>query len=127
MGGHQVGYGRMEYFRRKTGLPLHVKMEKLDFTCQVLGKCACGNGKDTNLHANKGNKHAKQKISKSTCQRKKEWTRKMRKTRNCVSGKRGADTQKRENEKLRVEKKRRRTRKKRKTRNCVSRKRKADT
>ena len=51
----------------------------------------------------------------------------MRKTRNCVSGKRGADTQKRENEKLRVEKKRRRTRKKRKTRNCVSRKRKADT
>ena len=115
MGGHQVGYGRMEYFRRKTGLPLHVKMEKLDFTCQVLGKCACGNGKDTNLHANKGNKHAKQKISKSTCQRKKEWTRKMRKTRNCVSGKRGADTQKRENEKLRVEKKRRRTRKKRKT------------
>ena len=83
-----------------------MRMEKLDFTCRWLGKRACENGKDTNLHANKGNKHAKQKISKSTCQRKKEWTRKMRKTRNCVSRKRKADTQKRENEKLRVVEKR---------------------
>jgi hypothetical protein len=98
-------------------------MEKLDFTCLALGKRACGNGKagyhmpglekracengkDTNLHANKGNKHAKQKESKSTCQRKKEWTRKKRKTRNCVSRKRRADTQKREDEKLRVVEKR---------------------
>ena len=62
-------------------------MGKLDFTCQGLEKRACENGKDTNLHANKGNIHAKQKKSKSTCQRKKEWTRKMRKTRNCVSRK----------------------------------------
>ena len=104
-----------------------MRMEKLDFTCRWLGKRACENGKDTNLHANKGNKHAKQKISKSTCQRKKEWTRKMRKTRNCVSGKRGADTQKRENKKLRVAEKDGQTREKEKMRNCVSRKRKADT
>ena len=62
-----------------------MRIGKLDFTCQGLKKCACGNGKDTDLHANKGNKHAKQKISKSTCQRKKK-----------------ADTQKEENKKLRV-------------------------
>ena len=45
MGGHRDDYGRMEYLRRKTGLPLHVRMEKLDFTCRGLGKRACGNGK----------------------------------------------------------------------------------
>ena len=81
---------------------MHVGMGKLDFTCKGLKKRACENGKDSNLHANKGNIHAKQKISKSTCQRKKEWTREKEKMRNCVSRKRGADTQKRENEKLRV-------------------------
>ena len=106
---------------------MHVRMEKLDFTCQGLIKRACENGKDTNLHANKGNKHAKQKISKSTCQRKKEWTRKKEKMRNCVSRKRRADTQKEDNKKLRVGRKRRRTRKKEKMRNCLSRKRRADT
>ena len=76
---------------------MHVRMGKLDFTCKGLKKRACENGKDTNLHANKGNKHAKQKISKSACQRKKEWTREMRKKEICVSEKRGADTQKEEN------------------------------
>ena len=45
MGGHQAGYERMEYLRRKTGLPLHVRMEKLDFTCQGLEKRACENRK----------------------------------------------------------------------------------
>ncbi len=51
MGGHQVGYGRMEYLRVEgdlrceSGLPLHAKMEKLDFTCRGFEKRACENGK----------------------------------------------------------------------------------
>jgi|GEM_PF-5187154 len=45
MEGHQVGYVRMEYLQRKTGLPLHVRMGKLNSTCRVLGKRACENRK----------------------------------------------------------------------------------
>ena len=42
---HQVGYVWKEYLQCKTGLPLHVRMGKLDFTCRGLGKRACENGK----------------------------------------------------------------------------------
>ena len=84
-------------------------MEKLDFTCQGLEKCACGNRK-----------------LDFACKQRKQ-TRETEKKEICVSVKKNADTQNKKKGNLRVGEKEGGHAKKEKMRNCVSGKRGADT